>query len=109
MAAQSVSENRRSGSPVSTTNLPGCRLAPLGAVRAVSESDVVFVDPDNGVETASVQVHQRNGPKYAYLEELGQLAGGERSLVVYHHLSRNGSAAEQIARVGSPEPGWTSI
>jgi len=71
-----------------------------GAVRAVSDSDIVFVDPDNGVETASVQVHQRNGPKYAYLEELRQLAGGERSLVVYHHLSRNGNAATQIARVG---------
>ncbi|MDA0353871.1 MAG: hypothetical protein O3A10_16945 [Chloroflexi bacterium] len=64
-----------------------------GAVRAVSNSDVVFVDPDNGVETTSVQVHQRNGPKYAYLEELTQLAGGERSLVVYHHLSRPGAEA----------------
>jgi len=72
-----------------------------GAVRAVSGSDVVFLDPDNGIEAASVRPQHKKGPKYAYLEELTALAGGERSLVVYHHLSRNGSAAEQVQRTGA--------
>lgn len=72
-----------------------------GAVRAVSGSDVVFLDPDNGIEAASVRPQHKMGPKYAYLEELTALASGERSLVVYHHLSRTATAAEQVAATGT--------
>lgn len=70
-------------------------------MRAVSGSDVVFLDPDNGIEAASVRPHHKMGPKYAYLEELTALAAGERSLIVYHHIGRNGSAAEQVQRTGA--------
>lgn len=72
-----------------------------GAVRAVSGSDIVFLDPDNGIEAASVRPQHKMGPKYAYLEELTALADSERSLIVYHHIGRNGSAAEQVATTGA--------
>lgn len=70
-----------------------------GAVEAVADCDVVFLDPDNGIEAASVRPHHKKGPKYAYLEELAQLAGGRRSLVVYHHLSRTADVATQVRTV----------
>ncbi|MBT5773317.1 MAG: hypothetical protein HOH95_02970 [Dehalococcoidia bacterium] len=71
------------------------------AERAVAPCDIVFLDPDNGLEAASVQTHHKKGPKYAYLNELQRLAGGSRALVVYHHLSRSSDGVAQIRTVGA--------
>jgi len=66
------------------------------ALEAVRGCDVVFVDPDNGLECKSVERHHAKGPKYAYLEDLNRIADRGHSLLVYHHLSRNGRHREQI-------------
>jgi len=42
------------------------------------------------------QPHQKHGPKYAYFDELSPYLERGQSLVVYHHIGRNGSAMEQI-------------
>ena len=68
------------------------------ALRAVQDCDLVFLDPDNGLEAQSVSITTAKAPKYAYLEEVEALFGRGQSLVVYHHLGRHGSHAEQIAR-----------
>ncbi len=66
-----------------------------GALEAVEGCDVVFVDPDNGLESGTPR-HYLKGPKYAYFNELAPYLERNQSLVVYHHLGRNISAENQI-------------
>ena len=41
-----------------------------GALNLTSECDVVFVDPDNGLEVKSISRTAEKGPKYAFFDEL---------------------------------------
>ena len=68
------------------------------ALRATRDCELVFLDPDNGIETRSVPITRAKAPKYAYLEEVEALVGRGQSVVIYHHLGRHGSHADQIAR-----------
>ncbi len=68
------------------------------ALEATAGCDVVFLDPDNGLEPKSVSITRKMAPKYAYLSEVEKWFGRGQSVVVYHHLGRNGTHAEQIAR-----------
>ena len=65
------------------------------ALEATTGCDVVFLDPDNGLEPQSIST--TNAPKYAYLSEVEKWFGRGQSVVVYHHLGRNGTHPEQIA------------
>ena len=58
--------------------------------------DFVFVDPDNGLEVKSVSRTAKKGPKYAFFDELSPYLLREQSLVIYQHISRNGTADYQI-------------
>lgn len=58
--------------------------------------DLIFVDPDNGLEVNSVKSYQRTGPKYTYFEELIPFVKRGQSLVIYHHLCRSGPAEDQV-------------
>lgn len=69
-----------------------------GALSATRSCDLLFLDPDNGLEAPSAPITSGRAGKYAYLDELEELAGGGRSVLVYHHLARNGTHARQIAR-----------
>ncbi len=66
------------------------------AGRAVEGCDLVFLDPDNGLEAGKMPITRAKAPKYAYLEEVEALFGRGQSLVIYHHLGRHGTHAEQI-------------
>ena len=66
------------------------------ALETTGGCDVVFLDPDNGLEPQSIST--TNAPKYVYLSEVEKWFGRGQSVVVYHHLGRNGTHAEQIAR-----------
>lgn len=68
------------------------------ALRATESCEIVFLDPDNGLEPQSVAIRHKAAVKYAYLEEVAPLVERGQSLVIYHHLSRNGTNADQIAR-----------
>lgn len=59
-------------------------------LRRVAGCEVIFLDPDNGLECMSVECHHAKGPKYAYLDDLRKIreAHRGRTLVVYHHLCR---------------------
>jgi hypothetical protein len=57
--------------------------------------DIVFVDPDNGLEV-KVGPYQRRGPKYVFFDELLPYLERDQSLVIYHHIGRQGSASDQI-------------
>jgi hypothetical protein len=65
------------------------------AVRSSAEADFVFFDPDNGIETASVQRHSPKSGKYIYWEELMPFWQRGQSLVIYHHLNRTAPIARQ--------------
>jgi hypothetical protein len=67
------------------------------ACRATAGCDLVFLDPDNGLGGA-VLPHNKAGVKYAYLEEVRRYLERSQSIVVYHHIGRQGTAREQVSR-----------
>ena len=66
-----------------------------GALGLTACCDVVFLDPDNGLEV-KVGPYQKRGPKYAFFDELMPFLRRGQSLVVYHHVARRGSAMDQV-------------
>lgn len=60
-----------------------------------SSCDIVFFDPDNGVETPSVPRHSPKAGKYIFFEELNLFWQRGQSIVLYHHLNRIVSVSEQ--------------
>ncbi|MEM6484425.1 MAG: hypothetical protein AAF662_05515 [Pseudomonadota bacterium] len=53
-----------------------------------SDSDIVFLDPDNGIEVKSVAFGGRNAHKYVFWRELEAIWGLGKSLFVYQHFPR---------------------
>ena len=69
-----------------------------GALEATKEADLVFVDPDNGITEKPIQFRE-HGPKYVFMEDLERFYKRGQSLVIYHHMGRQGTATEQINRL----------
>lgn len=53
-----------------------------------SEHDLVFFDPDNGLEIASVSHGQRNAVRYLYYDELAPFVTPDRLVLIYQHYPR---------------------
>ena len=77
------------------------------AIETTKGTEIVFINPDNGIaknKNESKRYRNSNGPrnpggnKYVYTDELQRFAKAEdgKSLVIYHHLGRNGTVSEQI-------------
>jgi hypothetical protein len=78
-------------------------IYPLGAPRSLRISlddeafsrleaaEVVFFDPDNGLGG-----ERGSSVKHVYLDDLQRYWQGGQSLLLYHHLSRNGKHTDQI-------------
>ena len=57
-----------------------------GAVTAMHQADVVFLDPDNGLQIDSVRPYSNDGPKYVSNEELSTfLKCNDKCLILYQH------------------------
>lgn len=69
----------------------------LRAHEVTATSDLVFLDPDNGLGK-SVPPYSKASVKYAYPAEVHQYLDRSQSVVVYHHIGRRGTAGEQISR-----------
>jgi len=69
------------------------------ARRRVQGCQLVFADPDNGLETSSVPPYSTRSPKYTYFAELQTLLRPEQSLVVYHHLARRPHVPDVQTRI----------
>jgi hypothetical protein len=95
--------------PLSYADIPGVGRTATGrrlehrkawawdALAAMRGCDVVFADPDNGLEPrAGLPRHRMNGPKYAYFDELTPYLDRGQSVVVYHHLHRGAPHASQV-------------
>jgi hypothetical protein len=68
------------------------------AVRKMQGRDLVFLDPDNGLEVRSTSPCSKRGPKYVFLTEIKLYLERNQSVVIYQHLSRQGTATEQVRR-----------
>lgn len=77
--------------------------------------DLVFFDPDNGLEVASVPCGRKKSSKYLYWDEAAATFAAGHSLLVYQHFPRVEHsafvarlAAEMRARTGAPQVCWFS-
>lgn len=65
------------------------------ALDGTQTSNLVFFDPDNGLEV-KVKPHQKKGPKYAYYDELMPFYERGQSLVIYQHIHRKRNETAEI-------------
>jgi hypothetical protein len=63
------------------------------ARQVLRNSDLVFVDPDNGIEVPSTKLGAAGSSKYVYWEELQTMYGGGQSILVYQHFPSCGPRA----------------
>jgi hypothetical protein len=59
-----------------------------GLLKAVSGSDLVFLDPDNGIEVPSTPYGRKGSSKYLYWREIETAFGRGHSLLIYQHVPR---------------------
>jgi len=64
---------------------------------ALTKADVIFADPDNGLETA-IDRHADKGPKFTFYDDLVPIARKGKSLIIYQHASRQGSFTDQLQK-----------
>ena len=69
-----------------------------GALEATEGCEVVFFDPDNGLEIKSVAKHYDNAPKFTFYDELLPFWNRGQSLIIYQHINRTKSVEKQIAK-----------
>lgn len=60
------------------------------------QCELVFFDPDNGLEVTSIPKHHPRSGKYIYWNELAPFWRRGNTLLIYHHLNRTSSAARQV-------------
>ncbi len=56
-----------------------------GARKALTGAEILFFDPDNGIEVASVPLGWRGSSKYLYWEELEAAQASGSSVLLYQH------------------------
>jgi len=66
------------------------------ALETVKDCDVVFLDPDNGLETPSVKKHLKKAGKYVFYDEVKKFLSITDTLIIYQHFSRHGDHISQI-------------
>ena len=66
------------------------------ALKRSTTADVVFVDPDNGLEVPSTPIHRSRSPKHAYFSELDAFIRRNQTLVIYQHRPRFQPQADVI-------------
>ena len=69
------------------------------ALQRLAAADLVFFDPDNGLETPALDRNGFRAGKYAFWSEIEATWVSGQSLVVYNHLNRSASASVQTARL----------
>ena len=61
--------------------------------------ELIFFDPDNGIEVASVPKHHVKAGKYIYWDELARFWKRGHTLLIYHHLNRTMPAVAQTEQM----------
>ena len=76
---------------------------------ALADSELVFFDPDNGLEVASFPKGRKRSNKYVFLDEIAEHYAEGRSALLYQHFpmhrTRPSVVADAVQRLGSVLPG----
>jgi hypothetical protein len=56
------------------------------ASSAMAQTDLVFFDPDNGLEVKAVPMGRKKSSKYVYLDEIAAAYRAGHSLLIYQHF-----------------------
>jgi hypothetical protein len=72
------------------------------AMEALGRAEILFLDPDNGINPASVTPAHRRAVKYAFREEIGDYFTSGKTVVIYNHRDRR-PAGEYAAKIRSLE------
>lgn len=92
------------GEPLSFSGVPVAQRQSVrerwanNAYQEMAVAQLVFVDPDNGLAPKSWKPSRKAAPKHAPLSEIMPLMGHDRTVVIYHHLSRQETHPAQIER-----------
>ncbi len=98
--------NARYFSDILADELPA-RQAHMNAVhRAAMDFDLLFFDPDNGLDVKSVPMGRRDSSKYFYRSELERFAATPASLLIYQHFPRVDRALARKEVKFSIFPAW---
>ena len=69
------------------------------AMCVAEQADLIMLDPDNGLMADRLSLRSQSAVKYATLDECAAFhADGRRTLIVYQHAHRQGSATQQADR-----------
>jgi hypothetical protein len=69
------------------------------ALNAVAGRDLVFLDPDNGLEVKSTRLNWRRGGKFCGYEEVGKFLDAGASVVLYQHFNHLDCAQKQLEQL----------
>lgn len=78
------------------------------AAKALAGADVVFFDPDNGLDVPSIGKGRRGSSKYVYRDEIAATYDAGHSVLVYQHFPRVERArfiAQTAAALSALAPG----
>lgn len=65
----------------------------------LANCDLIFCDPDNGIETKSLSKTGKDSEKYVYISEIKKMIENGFSLVIYNHRDRSPDEVYK-ARIG---------
>ncbi|OYR07984.1 hypothetical protein [Brucella thiophenivorans] len=74
---------------------------------ALGHTDLIFFDPDNGLEV-SLRKGRKNSSKYLYLDEVAEFYGMGKSLLIYQHfprIERKAFLAQRSEQLRASAPG----
>ena len=63
------------------------------AIKALEGSDLIFFDPDNGIEVQSVTLRSKSASKYIFWPELIATISHGQSVLIYQHFPRENRRA----------------
>lgn len=60
----------------------------LEAIKKLGKQDVIFLDPDNGLEVKSTKPYSKNGNKYTTYKEVADYYAKGSTVIIYNHRDR---------------------
>lgn len=85
------------------------RAAYMAKCRAkFADADLVFFDPDNGIEAPTVKKSHQKALKYVFLDEMAAFYGDGKSVLIYQHFPmmkpKQQFVADTLARLRTTTP-----
>ena len=58
------------------------------SLNMLASCNLIFYDPDNGIETGSIKKYHKKAGKYVFYDEISKYYDKGKSLIIYNHRSR---------------------